>query len=380
MVLARADQDAAAKLEYQKLLAVQPDHRKAALNLGALLMREKKWEEAATVFEAAIAAHPKDAALHYNLGLAQAGADHVEAAVKSYEAAIQIQPDYFRALYNLASLEYRQQHYAAARGHLERALVIHADNYKALYNLGLTLLKMDLPVEAEAALRKARAVEETVEVDYDIGLALTRQERFTDAEQAYRSALKIEPKHARSLERLGEALSRQHKHEEAVARFAQLQKLDPADPSAYNAGLELYRSGKMEESLAYFAVGAAAEGAVRRKSLSMQGVALAKLGRPKEAVSVYRTALEGFPGEPSLIRNLARALAQLNDHAAALSELEELRHRKGDDPETLFLIADEEAALGHRDQALAGYRAVLQLDPKHSEARAALAKLEGTAQ
>lgn len=377
VLLTRMGDQEQAKQEYRKLLAIDSSYAQAHCNLGLALRRSGDHEAALAEFRLARDLRPNEPRYHYNIALAESVAGRLDAAAQAYERAIELSPGYFRALYNLGLLEYRRERYREAAAWLERAVAVRGDHYAALYNHGLALLKLDRPADAEAAFRKALAIDNTVDAEYSLGLALSRQGRTVQALDAYRTALTLDPKHAHSIAQTGEALAKLGRHDEAIARFVLLRKLDPADPSAYNTGLSLFRSGAFEACLPYFDVGAAGDGSVRRKSLNMKGAALAKLGRPQDAITVYRQALVEFPGEPMVVRNLARAYAARGDHAAALDELQTLRAAKGDEAETLVLIGEEQNALGRKEAAREAFKKALELKPNDAEAKRGLAVVSG---
>ncbi len=365
---ARLGDDKAAAEDFGKAIEVDPGYAEAHYNLGLALKREKQLNEAIEHFAEAVKLRPGEASYHYNLALALSAGGREDEAAAEYRAALDLRPDYFRALYNLALLDYRNGRFEAARAGFEKALQSRPESYDATYNLGLTLLKLDLPAEAETVLRKALAFNETVEARYNLGLALARMGEKERAVSAYRAALQLNPKHARSIERLGETLTEIGRYKEALSRFVLLRKLDPSDPSAFNAGLALFRERNYQAALDYFEVSASGEAGVRRKSLNMKGASLAKLGKNGEAIAVYHEALEEFPADPSITRNLASALAQSGNHQAALDELEALRKSDGEDPRTLVLLGQERLALGQREAALRELGRALELDPKNEDA------------
>lgn len=96
-----------AKLAYREVLAREPGHADAHVNLGRLLHEEGAADRAAAHYRSALTANPEHATAAFNLGVAlEDGALWSEAA-RAYERSIAIQPDLADAWFNLASVRER---------------------------------------------------------------------------------------------------------------------------------------------------------------------------------------------------------------------------------------------------------------------------------
>ncbi|MCB0112425.1 MAG: tetratricopeptide repeat protein, partial [Caldilineaceae bacterium] len=92
---------ATAQTLLEQALAIDPDYADAINNLGQLLYRQQRWQEAVAQYQRAINIQPGIAVFHYNLALAEERLDNYEKAVAAYETAIQLEPLYPQALNNL---------------------------------------------------------------------------------------------------------------------------------------------------------------------------------------------------------------------------------------------------------------------------------------
>lgn len=371
----RLKDDSRAAQKFRDAIAQDSAYAEAHYNLGLALKRMGDPEGAVRHFERAVELRREEPAYRYNLALTLANAGRPRDAMEQYGAAATLEPDYFPAIYNLAVTQYREGDYASALASFERATRLDPESYVAKYNLGLALLKLGRLEEAERALREALEFGDTVEARYNLGLAAARQGRLEEAAEEYRAALRLDPKHVRSTERLAETLAALGDHERALERLALLQKLDPADPTAYNLGVGRVRARHYDMALRYFAVSTLGADPLRRKSQSMKGLVLARLGHIDEAVSAYREALLEAPGDAPLRRNLARALSRKGDHAGAAAELERARAADPGDARTLYLLGRQYEALDRREEAANRYRGALALAPDYRRARRALGRL-----
>lgn len=87
---------------YQAVLAVDPDHAAAHINLGTLHYNQQEFALAETHYRAAIAADPRYALAHFDLGNVLDETGRIRDAIQSYNTALQLAPTYADAHYNLA--------------------------------------------------------------------------------------------------------------------------------------------------------------------------------------------------------------------------------------------------------------------------------------
>lgn len=99
---------AAAEASYRRVLALEPSHAHAYLNLGFMMCEAKRCEEAVLLLDEAILHCPDDPLVHYNRAVALEGLDRVKEALESYEQCLRLQPDIADAHQN-AALLYAQE-------------------------------------------------------------------------------------------------------------------------------------------------------------------------------------------------------------------------------------------------------------------------------
>lgn len=96
---------AAAVEAYGRALALDPAHLSAGLNLGVLLLRARKMEEAERVLQAVTEHYPDDARGWNNLGAVYANSKKSAEAAAAWREALRVDPDSPEARQNLATLE-----------------------------------------------------------------------------------------------------------------------------------------------------------------------------------------------------------------------------------------------------------------------------------
>ena len=94
----------AAEAAYRRVLALDPDHADAYLNLGALLCEAKRCREAVALYDEALRRRPDEALLHFNRAVALEDQGRPIEALAAYNASLLLQPDLADAHYNAARL------------------------------------------------------------------------------------------------------------------------------------------------------------------------------------------------------------------------------------------------------------------------------------
>jgi tetratricopeptide (TPR) repeat protein len=94
----------AAEAAYRRVLALDPDHADAYLNLGALLCEAKRCREAVALYDEALRRRPGEALLHFNRAVALEDQGRPLEALAAYNASLLLQPDLADAHYNAARL------------------------------------------------------------------------------------------------------------------------------------------------------------------------------------------------------------------------------------------------------------------------------------
>jgi tetratricopeptide (TPR) repeat protein len=156
-VLAKTGKIEEAIAHYEQALRLNPDYAEAHYNLGVTLQQVGQVPEAIGHYEQALRLKPDDADAHCNLGVALEQDGRVQEAIQHYEQALRINPDYADAHCNLGVALEQDGRAQEAIQHYEQALRIKPDFAEAHYNLGVALEKLGHTQEAiqhyEQALR-----------------------------------------------------------------------------------------------------------------------------------------------------------------------------------------------------------------------------------
>jgi tetratricopeptide (TPR) repeat protein len=120
---------------YKETLKENPNSHLAHNNIGRILSRQGKHQEATAHFSEAIRINPDLEMPHYNMGVELAALGKIDEAMEQYEEALRIRPDFEKPLNNLGSL-------LAQKGRIEdavrcwtKAVEIEPDYTGVHYNL-----------------------------------------------------------------------------------------------------------------------------------------------------------------------------------------------------------------------------------------------------
>jgi len=107
---------------YRRVVAIDPSYAAAWNNLGLLLHRMGRYDEAREAYDTAVAQDSDCAEAAYNLGSLAEDQGDVDAAIAHYRRALEVSPDYADAHFNLAAALARSGHSGDAVMHWQRYL------------------------------------------------------------------------------------------------------------------------------------------------------------------------------------------------------------------------------------------------------------------
>lgn len=137
-----AARNADAIAHYEAALAINQEYLQARINLGLLLSRERRFDEAIVQLQRACLAASQSPIAFSSLGSVLAMGGRLSEAKTAYLRALSLKSDYGSAHFNLARvLSLLGGHDMEAISHYKRALQLHPAMVEAHYNLALLLLR-----------------------------------------------------------------------------------------------------------------------------------------------------------------------------------------------------------------------------------------------
>ncbi len=165
-----------------------------ANNLGFLLQRAGRWDEALAVYDEGLAAAPADAALLMNRGLCLKQAGRASAALEAFDRLLALQPKSIEAWTNRANALSDLGRLDEALAAHQQALALAPEHPVVLCNLSSTLSQLHRGAEAlDAAGRALSAAPDHATAWLRKGLALQTLGRFGEAVASYERAVALQP-------------------------------------------------------------------------------------------------------------------------------------------------------------------------------------------
>lgn len=401
----------------ERALSLDPDFARLHLQMASLEARRGDVEKALALTEQALALDPVSLAarLQHSLRLQQVGRG--EEARSGLDALLHEYPDRPEVLVAHAQrVEMSAGDLPGARNLLERALERDPFSVAAWLLLGDVLERTHRPEEARVAYQNGlQHRPDDPELQARLALLLARLGAGAEAEARLREAIRLSESLRPDLHvALGGWLAEHGRLAEAQRHYDRVLAENPHHPSARNnRAIAYYRTGRLEEArkeleslveefpgfsdahnnLAAVAVDhedwATAERHARETLalgveappvLNNLGLALEHTGRLAEARSAYERALELEEGYWPARFNLGALLRRSGEPAAAAVALEEVLRRVPGWPEVYLELAELSAGpLGDPEAARRYWKAFLSMapaDPRTHEVRGRLEELE----
>jgi tetratricopeptide (TPR) repeat protein len=123
-------------------------------------------------------------------------------------------------------------------------------NFSEVYNnLGTALQESNQAGDAEAAFKKAFAIDQNYNASYNLAKIYFEQNKLEPALEAVRSSLQKYDRSLLAWNLEGLILENQERYDDAVACFLQALKIVPAEPNvSYNLASAYYRGGQIERA------------------------------------------------------------------------------------------------------------------------------------
>jgi tetratricopeptide (TPR) repeat protein len=178
-----------------------PQHQAAYLQLGRLLARQQRFDEARQWLEQALELRPDVADLYLELGQVCSKQGNLEEALRQYEKARTWHQDDARLCLLEAEVLEKQKKRSEAIGSLREAIRLRPSYCEAHDHLGLELgLQGEFPAAAAEFAQVVRLQPDYVEGHLNLGIALGRQGSLGEALEQFQAVLRLEPGNGKARE------------------------------------------------------------------------------------------------------------------------------------------------------------------------------------
>jgi tetratricopeptide (TPR) repeat protein len=258
-------------------IQAEPESPRARFNLGVVLHRSGRREEAISAYRTALSlGGDGDPDVHVELGnvLAESGA--YPDALEHLRRAVELDPEYAHGRFSLGRALEATGATAEAEGQYRRATELLSGHAAAHGGLGRVLRDLGRPDEAEGWFRRAVEISPDLALArLDLGNLLAASGRLEEAIEHYRAAIDLAPGFVVAHINLASTYHLLGRFEEAAEHYRRATEIEPENAAAHLALGNLLRTS----------------------------------GASREAVEHLRTAVRLAPGEAEPMLALAWALA-----------------------------------------------------------------------
>jgi len=323
---------------------------------GLKALDEKRYQDAVTELNSAIAADPKDYGAHFNLALAYSLLGKDADAVAEYKKTLELKPDLYQAELNLGISLLREKQGGEAIPFLTAAVAQKPKEYRPNYYLAEALLAAGDAEKAESHYKAAlEADPKSAAAELGLAHALSKRNELADAAPHFQKAAGLDPKYRDSLLELASLYEGQKQAPEAIAIYQQF----PENAGAQERmGELLLESGKPADAIARF------QAAIEKSPTTANRAALAaaylKNKEPEKALPVVAEILKAEPNNYDIRMLHGRILRDARKFSPAAAEFYRATQVKPDSAEAwselagmLVLMENYPAALTALDRVAA---------------------------
>jgi tetratricopeptide (TPR) repeat protein len=297
-VLAAQTGDLAGAIPYfRRALAAAPQDLQMRTNLAMALAETGALDEAAMVADGYGDPH-----LDRLAGWAHHQSGRHQQAATAYEAAVAARPDDFESWNNLGNVRAEQGDAPAALLAYQQAILIRPDIVDIYLNVSEQLVVVEDKEARRRLLREgARIAPDRADVLTELGLAEAAMRAWPEAEAAYRQALAIDPRHLAAWLELGLLFENLNRVDELAALVGEAEAKGVAEAElGFLRAWMLRRQGKFAEALPVAEAIPATIHPVRRAHLLAD--VLDRTGETDRAFAAFdemnRASVEARPARP----------------------------------------------------------------------------------
>jgi tetratricopeptide (TPR) repeat protein len=348
-----AGDSAAARKMYESVVAIDPAHAAANLQLARIALQDRdgraalryldrlpqddlqlrlqalsltgEYEKALALCETLLRSDPANFALLYNLGVVATYAGRYDRAVEALEAGLRREPGNVEALIALGKAQAGARRWEPAIRAFAQAAKLDPKLAEVQKLIALTATELGALDDAEAAWR--RYVELAPSDDAarrELSYLAAQRGDLDNGIRGLEEYVAKHPGEAVGYYQLGQA-QRAVDSAKAFRSFDRALELDPKfTPARAARGSLDYQEGKPEQAVRDLEA-VAAERPTDAEILDRLGQSYAALDRPADAVRVLRRAAEAAPEESKVLLHLSRALADDGKAAESKAVLERFR-------------------------------------------------------
>jgi protein O-mannosyl-transferase len=206
------------------------------------------WKNSVTLFEHTLAATENNYLIHNDLGAFLLKQNRFDEAANHFKKVLRAWPDFPDANNNLTTLLIRRKQFDEAMDYVNRSLKARSNNAAAYCNMGLILDARGKFDEAMHAYEQAIQFDQNCfQAINNLGVLKIRYGLLDEAIKCFRQSIQINSKYVQAYCNLVLALQKQKKYEESIPYGIKALEIDPNNPDTwYNLALSQQSLGQLQ--------------------------------------------------------------------------------------------------------------------------------------
>lgn len=233
----KEDKDILYSLEriYKKKLEKSPENADITANLGAILQKQEKYDEALTYYQKAEYLNPSNINTRLNVGTLYQQKGDLKTAIKAYESILIPEPNNISAnLYRAQALSALGNEQDAIEAY-KKVMSLDPANEEAQTQLLVLLEKTMTTSQFIEYVKKNMPNVDIADTYYNFGLNLHKQNKLNDAISMYNESIKINPLNPEVYVNLGIAQNQSGDSEKALTTLKAASLKFPNNPQLKDA-------------------------------------------------------------------------------------------------------------------------------------------------
>jgi len=333
---------------FRRALEGTSERTAARSELGNVLLRLGRFDEAASEFNSVLHHDASNASAEYGLGLVHLQEGNLSLAESQFRRVLALRPDFAAAGESLGETLLREHQYGEALVFLRGSVARNRESIQATNALGSALLGLGSSAAAQRAFQRARdlSLRQSARLraisENNRGLLLLRANNLEWAAAAFRGSIGEDSEYAEPHNNLGGVLWQLDDLAAAMEEFRLAIRHSPNFASARNnLGSALLNRGEIDEAIGQFQAAVVLRPALAQAHYNL-GRAFVLKGRPVDAELEFRRAIAITPEMASAHVRLGVLMASVHNHLS-LEALTEMREGLRLDPSIEGMIPPEYA-------------------------------------
>ncbi len=365
-------------LALRMLIDLDSNNLDAQLQLASALEKEKRINEAITIYEQLLTKVKNEDSLPLNktLGFLYSKTGQTKKAIASYLKASDVDKKDVNLFYNLSFLYEKSGQKERGNFFLAKAVSLETGDVESRLKLAERALQKGILKEAEKYLSEVLKLKPNSVRGLSL-LAKVKEKQGDKGKlkQAYRKLLFLDPKNETLVYNLGVLEHETGNLNSGVSYFKKYLKSHPKDVQVHGFLFDIYQKQKKADMAFREAQILTLLSPKEMKYYSHMFGYLNRRAEYEKMVGVMKTGLKSLPNNLDLRQYLVVAYLKTGDEDLALGQMKKILEKRQKDVTLLLQIATLQEKKGKQDETLKTYKKILDISPNHSEAKKAFLRL-----